>query len=173
MQGVLENPIQAGDYHYCVRQSGKHASLGEGSALIDRERDDPVRRKKAMYFRGVVSPPVPRALFDKVQQLLKERARQTVSAAKVRPLSGIIACGNCGQTMRSMYAEFRCCGDPRFGKACRGYVASQQAVPSAVMNGISEAYTRPDRLKSLQAEFRRMAADQREQPAPVKVEALR
>ena len=173
VRGVLENPIHAGDYRYGVRQSGKHASLGTGCTLVDRDRDDPVRRKAAMYFQDVVEPTVPRDLFDKVQRLLKERARQTVPTPKVKPLSGIIACGNCGQTMRSMNTEFRCCGDPRFGKACHGYVAPQQAVTSAVMTGISEAYTKPDRLKVLKAELRRLAANQGGQPAPVKVGAMR
>jgi site-specific DNA recombinase len=173
VRGVLENPIHVGDYRYGVRQSGKHASLDAGSTLVDRDRTDPLRRKAPMYFRDVVEPTVSRELFDKVQQLLKERARQTVPERKVKPLSGIIACGNCGQTMRSMYAEFRCCGDPRFGKACRGYVAHQQSVTSAVMAGIREAYTKPDRLRSLRTELRRLADKHGEQPAPVKVKALR
>lgn len=155
VRGVLSNPLHAGDYRYGVRQRGKHAALGPGGTIVPRDRDDPMTRGEPIYVRDAVEPTVPRSLFDRVQQLLHERARQTVPEHKVKPLSGIVACGRCGQTMRGMYAEFRCCGDPRFGKACGGHVVRQQAITSEVVEGIRARLLEPRRIKALEAALTR------------------
>lgn len=158
VRGVLENPLHAGDYRYGVRQRGKHAALGKGGTIVPRDRDDPVTRGEPIYVRDAVQPTVPRALFEQVQQLLRERARQTVPEHKVKPLSGIVACGKCGQTMRGMYAGFRCCGDPRFGKACQGYVVPQQEITTRVVNGFRDKLLEPRRLKTIESALKRKAA---------------
>lgn len=46
-------------------------------------------------------PVVPVALFERVQAKLKSRSRGAPSHSKTHPLSSIMRCGHCGQSMRS------------------------------------------------------------------------
>jgi len=152
-----KNPIHAGDYVYGVRQRGKHAAIGPDGTIVERQVGDRVGRGQPIVHRGILPPTLSREIFDQVQELLHERRRQTVPVSRVRVLSGIAACGCCGQTMRVVDGKYRCVGDPRFGKACRGHVVSLDALTSAVATALRNAYTSPKRLAVLEEELVRQA----------------
>lgn len=157
VRGVLENPLHAGDYRYGVLRRGKHAAMGPAGTILDRDRDDKVARGEPVIIRNAVEPTVPRALFDQVQRLLRERARQTVPENKVRVLSGVVACGSCGQTMRVVGNHFRCCGDPRLGKPCKGHVVREDAITNMVIDGL-RGFLAPSQLARLEQRLSKKAS---------------
>jgi len=155
IQRILLNEVYRGDAVWGRRQTGKY-SARQGSEIVGRRRGAKVERVDPIVHPDAVPAIVSRELYERVQRLMKERAKATRPQAAVRPLSGLVFCGTCGRPMHSDGANgFRCSGS-QTEAAPRGERCSSARVPSAplieaLVNGLKHRLSGPVARKRLVA----------------------
>lgn len=164
---MLTNPLYIGRVVWGRMSRGAHFTRGaDGPVPRTNAKRDQRGRVRAVpnalppiVHEGAVPAIITREQFDRVQQLLAERAGRKTSPPKIRPLSGLVRCAACGGTMR-FDGNFVRCNHDRLGQYERCSWRSFKAAPivEQAVGWLREQVSRPSYAKLLRAELRRQAA---------------
>jgi site-specific DNA recombinase len=144
IQRVLMNEVYRGDTVWGRRQKGRYHARA-GAEVVRRKRSARVELVEPIRHPDTVPAIVTRELFDEVQALLRQRAGRTAGPSRVRPLSGILHCSQCGRPMHADGDQFRCSSSAGFlaGEKCSSVRVPAGPVLTAVVAGLQERLATP------------------------------
>jgi DNA invertase Pin-like site-specific DNA recombinase len=172
---LLGSQTYAGDFQWGLRDTGKY-SIRTANGIAQAGGDEEQRHAGPIVHRDAeaIEPIVPRELFDTVQRLLAERKIATRSPAKVRPLSGLVVCQQCGRAMHSDNGGFRCptSSDHTPGKRCSGSRVPAGRLLDGLAAGIEAKLLEPRIAKLLPGRIAKLVAASQAQPSDGQEQAL-
>jgi site-specific DNA recombinase len=168
---LLKKPVYIGHLVYGQHQFSKYQPRTEHSTRRPR--------KEWTILENNHPPIVSVELFERVQQLLKERKKHTSPnrTATRFALSGLLRCGHCGQSMHGDAYNGCChytCGTykSRPGNCERYYIRQEQVLPQ-LLGVLRDRLFRPSTLKRLKAELlRKLRQPEAPKPSAGRLEAL-
>lgn len=169
---ILRNPVYAGDFVWGRTMTGRyHARAGED--IVPRRAGQGIATNDPIVHRDALPAIVSREQFDRAQQLLDGRRKQTRRPRSVRPLSGLIFCAKCGSPMHVNFGDYRCARSTDFGdgRRCPARIARGDVVLAAVVEGLQE-HVFGDRMKPLKARLDELAKQTKARANPVDIQAM-
>lgn len=159
---IFTNPVYVGDAVWGRRSTGKYHTR-KGGEVVQRRPDDCVSFHEPIVHRDAVPAIVTRELFARVQTLLIERQRERRPPAKIRPLSGLVVCENCGKPLHSDGAAAMRCSSSS-GTTVGGCSSSRIATAplmAAVISGLREKVLSPTATARIESRLRERLAGRR------------
>jgi site-specific DNA recombinase len=155
---ILTNPVYRGDYVWGRTVGGRYNGIVRGE-IVSRRPGQRTMRNDPIVHENVVPALVERALYDRVQELIRERKKETRRPAKARPLSGLVACAHCGRPMHADGSSFKCSAvsQGNRGERCSLRRIDGDALLAAVIGGLQAHILSPARLRSVKGRLERIA----------------
>jgi len=172
---MLTNRVYAGDAVWGRRMKGKYHARN-GLDFVKRRPGQAVVWSQPIERPDAVPAIVPRALFEKVQELLIQRQKITRAPSRAHALSGLLTCARCGKPLHSDNGSFRCssAGEPAAGGGRR---CSRRRIPgdsllSAVIEGLRARFLVPAVRRAIQGKLKAEAARRLKQAASIDPKAI-
>lgn len=151
IRSLLRNPMYAGDIHFGQRDWGRDPETGKRTARA--RADHEVRRVHRPELR-IVDAETWLAAQSRVRRV--ERAQKSGARPKRgHPLSGLLACGACGEllTVTKAGAYYACSGRKR-GHGCTNSASLREdAIRKWLLGEITDRIGAPEMLDGLRAEL--------------------
>jgi hypothetical protein len=168
---MLTNRVYAGDAVWGRRMKGKYHSRN-GLDFVKRRPGQAAVWAQPIERPDAVPAIVPRALFEKVQELLIERQKITRAPSRAHPLSGLLTCATCGKPLHSDSGAFRCSSaaepEARGGRRqCTSSRIPGETLLSALMEGLRTRFLAPSMRRGIEGKLRAEAARRLKQAATI------
>jgi DNA invertase Pin-like site-specific DNA recombinase len=156
--GLLKKPMYAGHYTYGRHQFSKYQPRTKQGKYRDKQEWVTIPNNHP----AIVS----QELFDKVQQLLKERKRHTSpnGMATEFMLSGLLRCSHCGQGMHgdtyNGCHHYTCSSYKSRPGSCERYNVRQEHILPQLLAVLKDKLFKPATIKQVQAELIRKLSQQ-------------
>jgi DNA invertase Pin-like site-specific DNA recombinase len=171
---ILRNPNYAGDYVWGRKVSGKyHVRVGD-EVMPRRSPTAMVASNDPIIHRGMIPAIVSRETFEKAQELLDSRRKNTRRRGTVRPLSGLIFCAKCGSPMHVNFGDYRCSKSVDFGDGsrCTAAIARGDDVLGAVIQGLRQHVLAPARMAAVKDQLASLVEAEKKRAGTVDTKAI-
>jgi site-specific DNA recombinase len=174
---ILTNRVYAGDAVWGRRMKGKYHARN-GLDFVKRHPGEGVVWTQPIERPDSVPAIVPRALFERVQELLIERQKITRAPSRAHPLSGLLTCATCGKPFHSDSGAFRCSstGEPgakgRPRQRCSSSRISGDFLLSKVIEGLRSEFLAPAARRAITGKLKAEATRRLKQASKIDTKAI-